>query len=99
MISIVFDIRHFVLSVQAETTIYQSRDLMSTEKEEEEEHKKKNQSGISICAKWLVHVLAMQLLCVGNVPPHCLVYKDKVLTVLPARRQHWTGLQLCRERL
>lgn len=33
MISIVFDIRHFVLSVQAETQIYQSTDLVSMEKE------------------------------------------------------------------
>lgn len=37
----------------------------------------------SICAEWfdrkcLVHVLAMQLLCGGNVPPHCLVHGDKV---------------------
>lgn len=38
MISIVFDIRHFVLSVQAETLIYQSTYLVSMEKEK---HKKK----------------------------------------------------------
>lgn len=87
MISIVFDIRHFVLSVQAETLIYQSTDLVSMEKEK---HKKKIKE-VSLFAQ-NVHVLVMQLLCGGNVPPHCLVYEDKVLTVLPAKRQHWTGL-------